>query len=85
MKTAVQVTMYLDESDKWHQILQTLRNESVAGASAFHAIADLPAGTAFIRLALWKLAAISLWSLSLSMLRNTDHAQSDKSRVLGRF
>ncbi|MBK5293082.1 MAG: DUF190 domain-containing protein [Acidobacteriia bacterium] len=39
MKTAVQVTMYLHESDKWHQILQTLRNENVAGASAFHAVA----------------------------------------------
>ena len=39
MKTAVQVTMYLHESDKWHLILQTLRNENVAGASAFHAVA----------------------------------------------
>ena len=39
MKTAVQVTIYLDESDKWHQILQMLRRENVAGASAFHAVA----------------------------------------------
>ena len=39
MKTAVQVTIYLNESDKWHQILQMLRRENVAGASAFHAVA----------------------------------------------
>jgi uncharacterized protein len=39
MKTAVQVTMYLHESDKWRHILETLRSESVAGASAFHAVA----------------------------------------------
>ncbi|HLM99575.1 MAG TPA: DUF190 domain-containing protein [Bryobacteraceae bacterium] len=45
MKTAVQVTIYLNESDKWHkkplhsEILQMLRAESVAGASAFHAVA----------------------------------------------
>jgi PII-like signaling protein len=39
MKTAVQVTMYLNESDKWHQILQMLRRENVACASAFHAVA----------------------------------------------
>jgi PII-like signaling protein len=39
MSTAVQVTMYLDESDKWNQILQMLRRENVAGASAFHAVA----------------------------------------------
>ena len=38
-KTAVQVTMYLDESDRWLEILQTLRREGVAGASAFHAVA----------------------------------------------
>lgn len=38
MNTAVQVTMYLNESDKWNQILQTLRREGVAGASAFHAV-----------------------------------------------
>ncbi len=38
MNTAVQVTMYLNESDKWSQILQMLRNENVAGASAFHAV-----------------------------------------------
>ncbi len=37
--TAVQVTMYLNESDKWKQILQVLRRENVAGASAFHAVA----------------------------------------------
>ena len=29
MKTAVQVTMYLNESDKWNQILQMLRRENV--------------------------------------------------------
>ncbi|SRR5579871_2660 len=45
MNTAVQVTMYLNESDKWQgkplhlAILQMLRAESVAGASAFHAVA----------------------------------------------
>jgi uncharacterized protein len=38
MNTAVQVTMYLNESDKWQQILQTLRTENVAGACAFHAV-----------------------------------------------
>ncbi len=38
MKTAVQVTMYLNESDKWRQVLHLLRNEGVAGASAFHAV-----------------------------------------------
>lgn len=38
MNTAVQVTMYLNESDKWNQILQMLRRENVAGASAFHAV-----------------------------------------------
>jgi PII-like signaling protein len=38
MNTAVQVTMYLNESDKWKQILQMLRSENVAGASAFHAV-----------------------------------------------
>ena len=38
MNTAVQVTMYLNESDKWRQILQMLRRENVAGASAFHAV-----------------------------------------------
>jgi PII-like signaling protein len=31
--------MYLNESDKWNQILQMLRHENVAGASAFHAVA----------------------------------------------
>jgi uncharacterized protein len=45
MNTAVQVTMYLNESDQWHhkplysEILQFLRKKNVAGASAFHAIA----------------------------------------------
>jgi PII-like signaling protein len=39
MNTAVQVTMYLNESDKWHQILHMLRKENVAGAGAFHAVA----------------------------------------------
>ena len=38
MNTAVQVTMYLNESDKWKQILQMLRHENVAGACAFHAV-----------------------------------------------
>jgi len=38
MKTAVQITIYLNESDKWNQILQMLRTENVAGASAFHAV-----------------------------------------------
>jgi len=39
MKTAVQVTIYLNEGDKWHQILEMLRRENVAGASAFHGVA----------------------------------------------
>ena len=39
IKIAVQVTVYLNESDKWLQILQMLRRENVAGASAFHAVA----------------------------------------------
>jgi len=38
MNTAVQVTMYLNESDNWKQILQMLRHENVAGASVFHAV-----------------------------------------------
>jgi uncharacterized protein len=39
MNTAVQITMYLNESDEWNAILQMLRLENVAGASAFHAVA----------------------------------------------
>src|SRR5262245_51281055 len=39
MKTAVQVTMYLTESDDWDQVLRMLRRENVAGASVFHAVA----------------------------------------------
>ena len=45
MKTAVQFTMYLNQSDRWHkrplhvEILQMLRAEGIAGASAFHAVA----------------------------------------------
>jgi len=45
MNTAVQVTIYLNESDRWchkplhAEILQFLRKENVAGASAFHAVA----------------------------------------------
>lgn len=31
--------MYLNESDKWDKILQLLRSEGVAGASALHAVA----------------------------------------------
>ena len=38
MNTAVQVTLYLNESDKWRQILQMLRSENVAGACAIHAV-----------------------------------------------
>lgn len=38
MNTAVQVTMYLNESDKWRRILEMLREENVAGASVFHAV-----------------------------------------------
>ncbi len=38
-KTAVQVTLYLNESDDWDGILRLLRRENVAGASAFHAVA----------------------------------------------
>jgi uncharacterized protein len=39
MTTAVQITMYLNESDDWNRILEMLRQENVAGASAFHAVA----------------------------------------------
>ncbi len=39
MASAVQVTMYLNEGDRWDRILQMLREENVAGASAFHAVA----------------------------------------------
>jgi hypothetical protein len=39
MKTAVQITLYLNESDKWGDILTMLRRENVAGASALHAVA----------------------------------------------
>jgi hypothetical protein len=45
MATAVQVTMYLNESDRWHgkplhvEVLRMLRAENVAGASALHAVA----------------------------------------------
>ena len=38
MKTAVQVTVYLNEYDKWNEILHMLKRENVAGASAFHAV-----------------------------------------------
>jgi len=38
MNTAVQITMYLNESDNWKKILQMLRDENVAGAGAFHAV-----------------------------------------------
>jgi PII-like signaling protein len=38
MTTAVQITMYLHESDKWQEILHFLRREGVAGAAAFHAV-----------------------------------------------
>lgn len=42
---AVQVTMYLNEADQWHHrplylaILNYLREENVAGATALHAVA----------------------------------------------
>ena len=42
---AVQITMYLNEADEWHrrplhlEILKYLREENVAGATAFHAVA----------------------------------------------
>lgn len=45
MGTAVQVTIYLNESDRWNhkplhlEILRYLRQENVAGASVFHAVA----------------------------------------------
>ena len=45
MNTAVQVTIYLNESDRWHrkplhvEILRMLRVENVAGACAVHAVA----------------------------------------------
>jgi PII-like signaling protein len=45
MNTAVQVTIYLNESDKWHrkplhtEILRMLRAENAFAASAFHAVA----------------------------------------------
>jgi|SRR5690242_11006487 len=42
---AVQITMYLNGADEWHhkplhlEILKYLREENVAGATAFHAVA----------------------------------------------
>lgn len=42
---AVQVTIYLNEADEWHrrplhlEILNYLRQENVAGATVFHAVA----------------------------------------------
>jgi PII-like signaling protein len=39
LKTAVQVTAYVNESDKWLEVLLMLRREGVAGATAFHAAA----------------------------------------------
>lgn len=42
---AVQITMYLNEADQWQhrplhlEILNYLREENVAGATAFHAVA----------------------------------------------
>jgi uncharacterized protein len=45
MNTAVQVTIYLNESDRWHkkplhtEILRMLRAENAFSASAFHAVA----------------------------------------------
>ena len=45
MNTAVQVTIYLNEADRWHhaplylELLRMLREENVAGAAAFHAVA----------------------------------------------
>jgi uncharacterized protein len=42
---AVQITMYLNEADQWQhrplhlEILNYLREENVAGAAAFHAVA----------------------------------------------
>jgi PII-like signaling protein len=44
MSTAVQVTIYLNESDKWKAILEMLRRENVASASAFHAVAGFNGG-----------------------------------------
>jgi uncharacterized protein len=41
---AVQITMYLNESDQWHhkplhlEILNYLRSENVAGATLFHTV-----------------------------------------------
>ncbi|MGA7235697.1 MAG: hypothetical protein WBY44_08460 [Bryobacteraceae bacterium] len=40
MNVAIQVTMYLNESDKWRQTLQILRRESVAGQSRAHHCGD---------------------------------------------
>src|SRR5438874_13470667 len=44
-RMAVQVTIYLNEADQWHhrplhmEILNSLRRENVAGATALHAVA----------------------------------------------
>ncbi|HET7747758.1 MAG TPA: DUF190 domain-containing protein [Terriglobales bacterium] len=44
-RMAVQVTIYLNEADQWHhrplhiEILNFLREENVAGATALHAVA----------------------------------------------
>lgn len=48
---AVQITMYLSEADEWQhrplylQILNYLRQENVAGASVFHAVAGFTGRT----------------------------------------
>ena len=39
MKTAVQVTIYMNESDKWDRILRMLQAEGIRGASVYHAVA----------------------------------------------
>jgi len=39
METAVQVTIYLNESDKWDRILRMLQAEGIRGASVYHAVA----------------------------------------------
>ncbi len=48
MNTAIQVTVYLNESDKWEAILKMLRSENVAGAGAFHAVGGFN-GRNFVR------------------------------------
>ncbi len=51
LRMAVQITMYLNESDEWHhrplhlELLNYLRRENVAGATVLHAVAGFTGRT----------------------------------------